>query len=216
MIDLFGSLINLISINLFLLPIILINKLNYSSIIVKNRNNNELFYGCIFCLISSYLYHGSLVYYKYKKIDKKELNNNKTIIIFKNLDIIISHVSIIYFIVPPIFYNFNKFNLFLAITVICCIICFAIYYSKKEILYPLTAQGFKNPYIVDYTDSGENLKVSTYIPSQIIGVKTLVRHLRDNNSKKYLYEEYIKHSFIHFFAITGICCIVLHNTFYNI
>ena len=133
MIDLFGSLINLISINLFLLPIILINKLNYSSIIVKNRNNNELFYGCIFCLISSYLYHGSLVYYKYKKIDKKELNNNKTISIFKNLDIIISHASIIYFIVPPIFYNFNKFNLFLAITVICCIICFVIYYRKKEI-----------------------------------------------------------------------------------
>ena len=46
--------------------------------------------------------------------------------------------------------------------------------------YPLTAQGFKNPYIVGYTDSGENLKVSTYIPSQRIGVKTPIGRLRDN------------------------------------
>jgi len=49
--------------------------------------------------------------------------------------------------------------------------------------YPLTAQGFKNPYIVGYTDSGENLKVSTYIPSQRIGVKTPIGRLRDKHKK---------------------------------
>ena len=54
--------------------------------------------------------------------------------------------------------------------------------TKKNI-YPLTAQGFKNPYIVGYTDSGENLKVSTYIPSQRIGVKTPIGRLRDSVGK---------------------------------
>ena len=55
-------------------------------------------------------------------------------------------------------------------------------WMTKNRTYPLTAQGFKNPYIVGYTDSGENLKVSTYIPSQRIGVKTPIGRLRDNDN----------------------------------